>query len=191
MKLHNHVFTTLHIISTTTFLFFFRSEAKRYAGADVKQRKKKGWPFLKNMKIKRGRLNRVFHPRISLAAEYHTDFAEHLHSRFFYTKHNNYLFGKNEKKQNKDNCTTNTENEHHAKYPLIQYALPPLHLHSSNIVVLLEVIVFIPVAMQKTLLQYCLALARVHTALIWCLFVCLFVSRLALSVSDGKKHRML
>ena len=44
MKLHNHVFTTSHIIGTTTFLFFFRSEAKRYAGADVKQRKKKGWP---------------------------------------------------------------------------------------------------------------------------------------------------
>ena len=44
MKLHNHVFTTSHIIGTTTFLFFFGSEAKRYAGADVKQRKKKGWP---------------------------------------------------------------------------------------------------------------------------------------------------
>ena len=25
--------------------FFFQSEAKRYAGADVKQRKKKGWPY--------------------------------------------------------------------------------------------------------------------------------------------------
>ena len=44
MKLHNHVFTTSHIIGTTTFLFFFQSEAKRYAGADVKQRKRKGWP---------------------------------------------------------------------------------------------------------------------------------------------------
>ena len=42
MKLHNHGFTTSHIIGTTTFLFFFRSEAKRYAGADVKQRKRKG-----------------------------------------------------------------------------------------------------------------------------------------------------
>ena len=75
MKLHNHVFTTSHIIGTTTFLFFFRSEAKRYAGADVKQRKKKGWPkgpsvnidvFLETILVRLG--GRGFEPCASFRA---------------------------------------------------------------------------------------------------------------------------
>ena len=42
MKLHNHVFTTSHIIGTTTFLFFFGRRQKGTRARTLNNEKRKG-----------------------------------------------------------------------------------------------------------------------------------------------------